>query len=74
MLSIVLKKDNTPQTIMDNLRESQYPHQLQHSEQSPQFPSQEEWERQMLRFNPIESAVGRGPESASISQSQVRED
>ena len=55
---------------MDNLPESQYPHPSQHYEPNTQFPTQEEWEMQMLQFNPIESALARGPESASMNQTQ----
>ena len=69
---IVFNKNNTLQKVMNNLRESQYPHQLPYSEPNQQLQTQEEWEMQMLQFNPIESALERGPESASVNEIQVR--
>jgi len=68
----VFNKNKTLPNIRDNLRESQYPHQLPFSEPYPQLQTQEEWEMQMLRFNPIQCALEQGPESASVNEIQLR--
>lgn len=57
---------------MDNLRESQYQHQLRYSEPNPQLQTQEEWEMQMLQLNSIKSALEQGLESALVNEIQVR--
>ncbi|KAG0127762.1 hypothetical protein HOY82DRAFT_613007 [Tuber indicum] len=53
---------------MDNMPESQYPNQSQYPESNPLFQTQEEWEFQMLQFNPPQPIPDHSPQQLSFNQ------
>ncbi|KAG0130992.1 hypothetical protein HOY82DRAFT_539759 [Tuber indicum] len=53
---------------MDNMPESQYPNQSQYPESNPLFQTQEEWEFQMLQFNPPQPIPDHSPQQSSFNQ------